>query len=61
MSMVTRCPSCNTMFRVTPQQLQAQQGKVRCGRCMMVFDGFKGLATLPDLAPGESQIGRAHV
>lgn len=55
MSMVTRCPSCNTMFRVTPQQLQAQQGKVRCGRCMMVFDGFKGLATLPDLAPGESR------
>lgn len=55
MSMVTRCPSCNTMFRVTPQQLQAQQGKVRCGRCMMVFDGFKGLATLPDLAPAGSR------
>lgn len=55
MSMVTRCPSCNTMFRVTSQQLQAQQGKVRCGRCMMVFDGFKGLATLPDLAPVESR------
>jgi predicted Zn finger-like uncharacterized protein len=55
MSMVTRCPSCNTIFRVTPQQLQAQQGKVRCGRCMLVFDGFKGLATLPDQPGAELQ------
>src|SRR5512134_2316829 len=46
--MVTRCPSCDTMFRVTPQHLQAYHGQVRCGRCMTVFDGFKGLATLPD-------------
>ena len=55
MSMVTRCPSCNTVFRVTPQHLQAHQGKVRCGRCMLVFDGFKGLATLPDQAGAERQ------
>jgi len=46
-SMVTRCPSCNTVFHVTPQQLQAHHGDVRCGRCMMVFDGFKGLTVLP--------------
>lgn len=51
MSMVTRCPSCATTFRVMPQQLQAQQGMVRCGRCATVFDGFKTLATLPDVAP----------
>ena len=48
MSMVTRCPTCATVFRVTPQQLQAHQGRVRCGRCMAVFDGFAALATLPD-------------
>jgi predicted Zn finger-like uncharacterized protein len=53
MTMVTRCPSCNTVFRVTPPQLQARQGKVRCGRCMMVFDGFKELGTLPDQTPAE--------
>jgi predicted Zn finger-like uncharacterized protein len=53
MTMVTRCPSCNTVFRVTPPQLQARQGKVRCGRCMMVFDGFKELGTLPDQTPPE--------
>jgi predicted Zn finger-like uncharacterized protein len=61
MSMVTRCPSCNTIFRVTPQQLQAQQGKVRCGRCMLVFDGFKGLATLPDQAGAGLQSPPADV
>ena len=48
MSMTTQCPSCSTTFRVTPQQLQSQQGMVRCGRCATVFDGFKSLATLPE-------------
>jgi predicted Zn finger-like uncharacterized protein len=48
MSMVTRCPSCGTTYRVTPQQLQAQHGKVRCGRCAAVFDGFNTLTTIPD-------------
>jgi len=53
MAMVTRCPSCETLFRVTPQQLQAHDGQVRCGRCMTVFDGAKGLATLPaEMPPG---------
>ena len=45
MSLVTRCPRCRTLFRVTPVQLQAQTGQVRCGRCMQVFDGFDALAT----------------
>ncbi len=48
MSMVTQCPSCSTTYRVTPQQLQAQHGRVRCGRCATVFDGFNTLATIPD-------------
>jgi predicted Zn finger-like uncharacterized protein len=50
MSIITQCPSCGTSFRVTPPQLQAQHGMVRCGRCAQVFDGFKTLATLPDTA-----------
>ena len=53
MSIVTRCPSCDTTFRVTPPQLQAQRGMVRCGQCARVFDGFKTLATLPDSVPSE--------
>lgn len=48
MTMATRCPSCGTVFRVTPEQLQARRGQVRCGRCMTVFDGFRALTTLSD-------------
>lgn len=44
MSLVTRCPRCNTLYRVVPAQLQARGGQVRCGRCMNVFDGFDALA-----------------
>jgi predicted Zn finger-like uncharacterized protein len=56
MSMITKCPSCGTTFRVTPPQLQAQRGMVRCGRCAMVFDGFKALATLRDDSPLEAKL-----
>lgn len=48
--MITKCPECGTLFRVTPEQLQARQGQVRCGRCMTVFDGVKALTTLQDAA-----------
>jgi predicted Zn finger-like uncharacterized protein len=46
--MYTRCAHCDTVFRVTPQQLQVSSGKVRCGRCNEVFDAFSSLsAQLP--------------
>lgn len=48
MSMVTSCPSCATTFRVTTEQLKARSGRVRCGQCRTVFDGFKALASIPD-------------
>lgn len=48
MSMITKCPSCSTLFRVTQEQLQAHDGQVRCGSCRTVFDGLKVLASLPD-------------
>jgi len=34
---VTRCPQCNTAFRVTPNQLAIADGVVRCGSCLAVF------------------------
>ena len=37
-SRVTRCPNCNTSFRVTQAQLRAASGSVRCGSCLEVFD-----------------------
>lgn len=50
MSMVTQCPSCGTRFRVKAEQLEARQGKVRCGLCLTVFDGREPLVDAPDSA-----------
>ena len=38
MSLITRCPACATMFRVTDEQLDIAQGWVRCGQCGEVFE-----------------------
>ena len=46
--MITKCPSCHTLFRVTPDQLQAHLGQVRCGRCTTVFDGVLALVASPE-------------
>lgn len=49
MSLLTRCKNCHTVFRITPEQLQAHGGQVRCGRCMQIFNGLAAL--VPDAAP----------
>lgn len=59
MAMVTRCPNCAALFRVSAAQLQARQGRVRCGRCATIFDGFRDLATLPEKAPADG--GRPEI
>ena len=41
--MKTRCPGCETVFRVTPTQLKARAGKVRCGQCQSVFNALDSL------------------
>ncbi|MDH3644759.1 MAG: zinc-ribbon domain-containing protein, partial [Gammaproteobacteria bacterium] len=41
--LVTECPSCQTRFRVTENQLQAAAGRVRCGACLTVFQGVEHL------------------
>lgn len=48
MALITRCPNCATTFRVTPLQLQAHSGDVRCGHCAHVFNGFATLATMQE-------------
>jgi predicted Zn finger-like uncharacterized protein len=45
--MYTRCPHCETVFRVTTQQLQISSGQVRCGLCTNVFDAFTTLSSQP--------------
>ena len=42
-SFVTRCPHCNTSFRVTRAQLGAARGAVRCGACLQVFNAGQQL------------------
>jgi predicted Zn finger-like uncharacterized protein len=47
--MLTRCPSCQTTFRVTTEQLKVRLGKVRCGSCQQVFNALDALVdALPD-------------
>jgi predicted Zn finger-like uncharacterized protein len=46
--LITTCAHCQARFRVTPQQLNARQGQVRCGRCSQVFNGFQVLERFPD-------------
>ncbi len=46
--LITTCTHCLARFRVTPQQLNAKQGKVRCGQCGKVFSGFEALERVPD-------------
>lgn len=38
MSLVATCPSCGTVFSMVREQLEASNGQVRCGHCMVVFD-----------------------
>lgn len=39
MALATKCPHCNTIFRVAADQLKLRGGIVRCGSCKEVFDG----------------------
>jgi predicted Zn finger-like uncharacterized protein len=38
MSVITQCPACKTLFRVTPELLLASEGWGRCGQCREVFE-----------------------
>jgi predicted Zn finger-like uncharacterized protein len=38
MALATRCPHCNTTFRLDPHLLAPHDGRVRCGHCQEVFD-----------------------
>lgn len=44
---VTQCPACETTFRVSPEQLEVAEGKVRCGHCLHVFTALEHALELP--------------
>ena len=47
-TLIAECPSCQTRFRVTVEQLAVADGRVRCGACLAVFDAWEAEV------PGES-------
>ena len=49
--LAARCPACNTVFRVVPDQLRVSDGWVRCGRCSEVFNAGETLIDLDTGAP----------
>jgi predicted Zn finger-like uncharacterized protein len=48
--LATRCPHCQTSFRVTMQQLELREGRVRCGACREIFNGID---TVFEYEPGQ--------
>jgi len=38
MALATRCPHCETVFRLDPHLLAPHDGRVRCGHCQAIFD-----------------------
>ncbi|RAU17790.1 hypothetical protein DN062_10470 [Nitrincola tibetensis] len=36
----THCPHCHTQYKITPGHLKIASGKVRCGKCLSVFDAL---------------------
>lgn len=46
--MLTRCPACQTVFRLHPEQIRARNGEVRCGHCFNPFNALQHLVAPPD-------------
>ena len=46
--MITRCPACQTVFRLRPEQLHARGGEVRCGHCFHPFNALENTVELRD-------------
>ncbi|OYO30863.1 DUF3426 domain-containing protein [Janthinobacterium sp. PC23-8] len=64
MALATKCPHCNTIFRVAADQLKLRGGIVRCGTCKEVFDGNAALvdpdaALLPSASPAPAPLPAA--
>jgi predicted Zn finger-like uncharacterized protein len=56
--LLTRCPECDTTFRVTDETLKKASGQVRCGRCASVFNAYAELHN-PGAKSAETEQPRA--
>lgn len=52
MALATKCPHCQTTFRVAHDQLKLRAGLVRCGHCKEIFNGIEHL--LPPERPAST-------
>jgi predicted Zn finger-like uncharacterized protein len=41
--LTTRCPHCQTLFKIRPEQLSQRGGRVRCGHCQQAFSALSNL------------------
>ncbi len=48
MVLVTKCPVCQSVYRVTFPELHLHDGKVRCGQCEQAFNAFRALISIPE-------------
>ncbi|WP_233851364.1 zinc-ribbon and DUF3426 domain-containing protein [Paraburkholderia sp. HD33-4] len=48
MHLATRCPFCETVFRLQAAQLAQRRGLVRCGHCQEIFDASSSLFDVPE-------------
>ncbi|MGR3907140.1 DUF3426 domain-containing protein [Burkholderia sp. SR8] len=51
MLLATRCPHCETVFRLQQEQLSLHDGLVRCGHCQQVFNASQSLVPEPAQRP----------
>ncbi|MGN7981603.1 DUF3426 domain-containing protein [Burkholderia sp. 22313] len=51
MLLATRCPHCETVFRLQQEQLSLHDGLVRCGHCQQVFNASQSLVPAPARQP----------
>ena len=51
--LTTRCPDCQTTFRITSVVLHKAAGQVRCGQCQCVFSAFDSL--IDTLTPPQTE------
>ncbi len=61
--MITRCPGCLTVFRLSADHLKMAHGQVQCGLCNLQFDAIENLldeATLTPPLPASPEMSPAH-
>ena len=58
--MLTRCPACETHFRVTAEQIKARAGRVRCGECQHAFNALDSLIEEPMAVRGRPAAKSSH-